>query len=404
MTQTPPPMPRPLLVLSTDGERLEWLRAALSVSATVVAVAAEQGEILEQISHVGARLLVADFESGEQLGPLLRAALAAYPDLTVLGLGKASNQRAVLAAMRAHAVDFLNLEGPPEEAAAIVSRIQARAWDQRTRRHGRLVVLLAGRPGAGASTLAATLGALLQRRGPKQDALLLDFGFPVGDGAVYLGIPAKLTFTEGVRNLARCDRTYLQAAIARHSSGLGLLPLFTDVRDLRTVKPADAYQFLGLLLSTYDLVIADLGAASIGEVGAYLLREADRVLLLSEQSVAGMMAAQRIAAVVQEKVGPTERNAMVVGRHDAQLGITPDYLADAVRMPLYGILPERRRPLLDAMNGGRLITDAAPRDPYVRAASRMAGRLAGELWGSEVPAAAPKSAWAAIWPWGGHKI
>jgi len=400
MNGTLPSVPRALLVLTSNTASLDWLREALSGTATVIAVAAEQGEVLEQISRVGARILIVDFENTGVYGPILNAASGAYPDLAILGLGRASNQQAVLAAMRAHAVDFLNLDGSPEEAAGIVARVQSGATDPRMRRHGRLLALLSGRPGSGTSTLAVTLGTLLaeQQKVARREALLLDFGQPVGDGATYLGTPAKLTFAEGVRNIARCDRTFLQSAIARHSSGLGLLPLFMEARDLRTVKLADAYQFLGLLLGVYDLVIADLGAAPDSEVSTYLLREADRILLLSEQSVAGMMAAQRVAVAVHKVLGSAERISLVVGRHDAQLGITPDYLAEAVQMPLLGTLPERRRPLLEAMNAGRLITETAPRDPYVRAVRRIAEGLSDELWESEIPAAS-RGARPIFWPW-----
>ncbi|WP_215844367.1 hypothetical protein HHS34_002290 [Acidithiobacillus montserratensis] len=262
-----------VLALCQRTECLAWMRLALDGMAIVLPVDLRPDEIIQAVGKSGASVLIADFGDQHPGTELFDQIRLSFPDLKVIGVGSLSDQQALLTAMRAQVVDYVEQESPVANLRKAVERVLAEIR-QRRLRTGRLVALCGG-IGAGSTTLTCNLATMLKAQQPHASVLILDFATPVGDAAVQLGIAPHISFAEAVRNLDRCDRTYLNTAIARSAGGIGVLPLFHEARDLRGLKIADAYQLLVLILSTYDLVIADLGGAAFSDLGQYLQQAAD---------------------------------------------------------------------------------------------------------------------------------
>ncbi|MHB1643965.1 MAG: pilus assembly protein CpaE [Acidithiobacillus sp.] len=375
-----------VLALSRRPECLAWIRHALDGLATVLPVNARQNEISAAIGQSGAALLIVDFGAeSDDYGTVFDSLHQAFPDLRLIGIAPVADQRVLLAAMRAQAVDFVQSGGAPEPLRMAVGRILSQTR-QRRARAGKLVVV-AGSVGSGCTTLACNLAASLSALHPQSAELLLDFGTPVGTAATYMGIAPRVAFAEAVRNLERCDKTYLDTAIAQNTRGLGVLPLFAAARDLRGLNLSEVFQMLAIILSMYHLVVADIGGAVFSEVSQYLLQAADEIVVVCDQSVAGILEGKKIAANLREKIGTRLQASVVVNHYEAALGVDAVHVGEALGLPLLGqgIVPERRLPLIQAMNGGTLAFDALPKDAYSRAVQQCAGLLAGRIWPDSNP-------------------
>lgn len=372
-----------ILVLTPDPARIAWLREALKAQAIVVDAQAERNALLQQINDEAVRMLVVDCGAASQkLAELAETVIDAYPNLVLVGMGGADDRDAMVTAMRLKAVDFIQFESANQSVVGQVSKllvdgpILAR---QRRRRSGKLLAIVSGHPGAGASTLAVNLAHLLSRAVNDLGTLLLDFGDPVGDCMTYLGLPAKLTFTEGLQNLARCDRQYLHNGIAQQH-GLAALPLFSESSEVRSIRPAEAFQFLGLLGSHYGLVVADLGGAENGLVSDYILRQADQILVVAEQSITSVLAVQSMLPRLKSVAHPDRPPGLIVNRYDPAVGLSSDYLSKTYALPIWAVLPERRAALLNAANSGQLVAEAASRDAWVKSMEKLIPRLGLAIW------------------------
>lgn len=368
------------LALCQRAECLAWMRQALEGMAVVLPVETRPDEIVQAVGKSGASLLIADFGDTRPDPEIFDQLRLSFPDLKVIGVGTLSDQQSLLAAMRAQVVDYVESESPVTTLRNAAERVFTEIR-QRRQRSGRLITLCGG-IGVGCTTIACNLTTLLKSQRPHASVLLLDFATPVGDTAVQMGVAPLISFAEAVRNLSRCDRTYLNTAIARTSDGVGVLPLFHEVRELRGLKLADAYQLLVLILSTYDLVIADVGGAAFSDLGQYLQQAADEILLVVDQSVGHILEGKKIAANLREKLGNHLHAHLLVNHFEPVLGVEAADVADELGLPLLenGILPERRIPLVQSMNHGKTLAQALPKDALVHALSTMTQQLQRKLW------------------------
>jgi pilus assembly protein CpaE len=210
----------------------------------------------------------------------------------------------------------------------------------------------------------------------QRQTALVDLGLPAGDALLYLDTPSEFDFVEAVRNLRRFDETFVHTALARHASGLALTALAPDLAALRTVSYASAVALLARLRAFFDQQIVDLGGFSNLEFVMQVAQAADEVWLVCDPAIAPLVSAVELLrelAAAQFDIG---RIGLVVTKYDARLGLTAKQIASRLALPLVGTLPSRRVPLLQAANQGKLLTDTAERDPYVRAVEALAERIA----------------------------
>lgn len=154
---------------------------------------------------------------------------------------------------------------------------------------GKIVTIVKTAGGAGATTLAANIGAMLASMVDGRVALV-DLDIQFGQVATALDVTPRMTVLDAVRAGARLDPTLLASTFALHDSGLHILaapdaitPLdaiseqFVDrlFRNLRTVAavsiievPAAWTQWIGEALDKSDLVIPVAEASVRSAAGA----------------------------------------------------------------------------------------------------------------------------------------
>ena len=85
-----------------------------------------------------------------------------------------------------------------------------------------MFVFLGAKGGCGVTTIASNFAlALAQESG--QNTLLIDFGLPLGDAAINLGMAAEYSTANALQDSNRLDANFLSGLLAKHSSGLNVL-------------------------------------------------------------------------------------------------------------------------------------------------------------------------------------
>lgn len=408
------------LFCSAHAGHGQWLSAALREEGVVLQEAGRPAQLQQRIGDLDPQVVLLDF-SGEPTGHaddppdggIAQAAELAQmlkrvaPKLPLVAVGSLVRADGMKAALRAGVHDFIDMHSTHEEALDVVRRVidhtPTVSVTTAPQRHGRFIVLLGARIGVGCSTLAAHLSQLGQEMSVGTDpdraektskaakanankddkfdssllghVALLDLGLPSGDGLLYLNTQSQFSFAEAVQNLRRFDETLVHTAVSHAPSGLAVLPLPLDLGDMRSVAAADALALTDRLRAFFDLIVADLGGFSNPAFVASLVRAADEVWLVVDQSVGAIVSLASMLRDLEEKSVERSHLHLVLNRYDPRYGMAADQIAKRFDVPLLATLPDRPLAMLSATNQGKLIIDTARSDPYVRALQPLVERL-----------------------------
>ncbi|TSP11170.1 response regulator [Cupriavidus campinensis] len=371
-----------LLNTARDDVR-HWLAGALAGLGTLVVEASSQEAVADQISALRPGLVFLDFTAPHAVAStrLAEQVPRLFPQVPLVAVGHATEPDTMLAALRAGVRDFIDLHGATTQAKAAVQRLMvpraALRADVRAvepARHGKVVAMLGARQGVGVTSAAVNLAAAVRQRGASE-VLLLDLGLPARDGALYLNIAPEIHFAEAVRNLRRFDQVFVRTALARHANGVSVLPLPGTLSELRDVSYSEALTLLDRLRAFFDLQVVDLGGFSNAEFMAQIVKAADAVVIVTEQSVGAIVSAVELVQELRKREIERDDLHLLVSRFDAQLGVDAAQVAERVGVASVSTLPERRGALLRAANRGAVLADDDAADPYVRALGTLMARL-----------------------------
>jgi secretion/DNA translocation related CpaE-like protein len=196
------------------------------------------------------------------------------------------------------------------------------------RRDGRVVAVVGGRGGAGATTLACALGLTSSRRG--FDTLLVD-GDPLG-GGIDLVFGAERE--AGVRwpDLSSSRGRIPAAALAQAVPRMCDLPVLScDRSDSSELSAAAVAAVLGAARRSHDLVVVDL-SRHLDAVAREVLAGAATTVLVVPAEVRAVAA----ASVVASRVAPLCRDLRLVVRGPAPAGLSAGEVQRALGLPLAG--------------------------------------------------------------------
>lgn len=336
--------------------------------------------LIQLVGSMGAGAVFIEYTEDRvaQAAELTSKLLAVYPRLWIVGFAQRADSPLIIEAMRSGARDFVELNAAPEVICRSVKQVLEHSPKLPAQSTGRMISLLGARPGVGTTTAAVHLALLMKQEiMPDEPVLLLDFGYPTGDAALYLDTRVNFNFCDAVRSLRRLDHALLNTAFANHKSGLSLLSLPQNLAELREIAPADAMTLLSLLKSYFKVIIVDLGGFAGTDLLLYALGVSDSTLLVSEQGIPSIFSARQLLGSLQERGMNTERIGLLTGKMDERIELTSKQLAQHLQLRSAGELPQRSDRMIACANQGRLLLDVYPGDPYVEVLRSLAARESG---------------------------
>ncbi|TCJ17977.1 hypothetical protein EZJ19_03470 [Parasulfuritortus cantonensis] len=367
-------------IVVTDNEtRFNELNDALKSIGTSVWLHWNTDLLAQLVGSLGTDIIFIDFigDNAEKAAELTRSLLVVYPRLWVVGFAHRADSGLILEAMRAGARDFVELQSPMD-AMRTVKSILEQSPSLPAQPSGKMITMLGARPGVGTTTAAMHLSLLLKQEYlPDQPVLLLDFGYPSGDAALYLDTKVAFNFCDAVRSLRRFDQALLNTAFAHHKSGLAIMSLPQNLAELRDITPTDAMTMLSLLKSYFKVVVVDLGGFAGLDLLLYALGISDHVHLVCEQTIPSVYSARQMLGNLRDRGFDAERIGMLTGKYDTRIDMAPAQIAENLQIRLDGHLPQRTEKMIACANIGKPLLEVAPNDPYLNALRGIATTLTG---------------------------
>ncbi|HEV2491853.1 MAG TPA: AAA family ATPase [Terriglobia bacterium] len=253
---------------------------------------------------------------------------------------------------------------------------------------GRVLAFVGAKGGCGVTTLTTHLGALLARV-HKQKTLLIDHHPRLGDVSFYLAVEnPKYHFSQLVQSTReRLDADYLQAFLARHPSGLDVLPSPDGSESTGTVSAEAVEHTLGFLKSQYDLVLVDC-PPGLSERNMALLNHCDQIYVVTVPEIPALRNVTRYVAHLEKHGYPAERVRLVLNRHSPRGRITDAAIERAVEMAIHWKVPNQYDDVITAINTGTPDT-LSTHSAFMRNLIRWAEAIIADKPTAPVPAAEP---------------
>jgi pilus assembly protein CpaE len=247
-----------------------------------------------------------------------------FPDQPIVVTARDVTVTQVRELMRLGVVDVLPHPWRPEDliAAFDLATRQRRAPHAAPERRGRVVSLLKGGRGVGASMLAVEGGSLLARTGAASGrrVALLDFDLQFGTCGIYLDLAGQASLADLLASPERLDRSLLQGAMAHHKSGLDVLLSPASIMPMDSVAPNFAAACVEIARQSYDLVIIDLPC--VWTAWSYeVLQRSDLMMLVTQLSVASVRHAGRQLETLRAQGLDSIPLKMVLNRHEGGWGL-----------------------------------------------------------------------------------
>lgn len=393
------PRIRVVIIAAADELDQPWiaaLHADTSVDVRALVGVVQHGIEAVQQAQPDVLLLDRPIAQAEQV---LQAVATAAPQTMCIALLAQQDMAAVRRLAAAGARDLVIKPIVPRELMASMRQVLTLAH---TRRHdaaatlleqprsasdGSVIVVFGSKGGVGTTTIATNLAVAL-RRVTSREVALADFSPQFGDVGVLLNLWSKHTLHDLAAQPGPIDDRLLDQALLLHSSGVDVL-LAPGEPGLRAELSATQVKaIVQALRARYAYVLID-GGALLDQTSTLLLRQADRVLLVTTPEVPALKnTRQTLEYLIGQSLLP-ERVALVLNRFPSVKGVTLHDVQQHVGHPVRANLPSDGLTVTYAVNMGVPVLECYPQSWIAQSLLKLAASLAGDPIETVMDAPAP---------------
>jgi len=368
-----------VLIVGADANTEAHLRKALQGMAQIITSAVRPEQVAEEVRrvHPGVVLVAVAPQLPQNFGYIYNVTAAGG---VVVVVSQSKDPDLILRAMRSGAREFV----VDTDVDEIQMAVRAQAKNTESSEEGSIITVFPAKGGMGATAIATNLAGAMQRKGLR--VCLIDLDLHLGDVPSFMDISSNTSISEILANLPRLDRDLLETSITKHSSGVAVLAQNGSMEDAEAITAADLSKLLLVLRKHYDRVVVD-GVRGFDEIALAALDVSQILLMVMTQDVPAIRNGQRCLEMFGRLGYDQQKVKLILNRYQKQSRITLEVIADTLKVPVTHTLANDFVSLIDAINRGVLLTDAAPRSKLTQDIADLVPIVAGGDVAVEKPAA-----------------
>lgn len=304
-----------------------------------------------------------------------------HPDLAVIVALRDANVALVRTLIRQGVVDVAQLPFSPDNLATqILDALSSQTERVRSGHLGTLFTVVQATGGCGATTAITHLAeALARTNAGSRGVCLIDLDLQGGDIAAYLGVEPKATVEPLIEAGGRLDAELMRSAVTETRYGFDVLAAPESIRPIDKIHADHLLAMLRMAQSMYDYVLVDLPPVWTNW-SLSVVQAADRIVLISDKSIAHLRQAKRRLRLFEEIDVPRSRVEVVVGRSERKLfgAIKADDVRDTLGGEMAGALASEPALLREAQDEGRLLSETHPKSRFVTDIAALAATMAAK--------------------------
>jgi pilus assembly protein CpaE len=278
----------------------------------------------------------------------------AAPAVSIFLVAPVVNSALILQAMHAGANEVM--AWPPADGAfedGVRRLSERRRASGGTTRESSVITFIGAKGGVGTTTLAVNCGVELA--GKKRRTAVLDLKPGLGDAALFLGVHSRHTVLDAIENAHRLDASLLDGLLAKHLSGLELLP-GSDQFHRPTGNDGEAIEtILRLLTDRCEYTVVDAGC-QVNASSRAALAASDMVGVVINPDVPSIRNARRLIECIAEMGFTGDRVRVLLNRAAEPYPIPFDEIEDALGTRVYLTIPSDYKSVATALNAGVPLT------------------------------------------------
>jgi pilus assembly protein CpaE len=320
------------------------------------------------------------------------------PDLALLAVSGKNDGQAILQALRSGAREFLTAPVQLEEMLTALQRLgrtrvngeASPGTNGVSHKESQVIAVVGSRGGVGCTSIGVNLGATLAQDRSRGVALV-DLDLALGDADIALDLVADHTLADIALNIDRLDMTFLRRSLAKHSTGLSLLPHPIQMEDASLIREEHLQRVISLLRASYTHLILDL-SKSFSPTDVTALRMADVILLVAQLELSSLRNVVRMLLTLSNEEAMAERIHIVLNRVGGESDISLRKAEETIGKPVFWQIPDDPKLLVEARNEGVPLVALAPKSKVQLSFNGLARALDGE----SAPVPEAKSGWGKI--------
>jgi len=297
-------------------------------------------------------ICIVDFDRDRRKAALAAEDIhSAAPDTAIFAVSSDAQPDLIIQAMRSGCSEYLLKPIGREQLLNAVARVGGRRKERTQPFRAQVLAFMGAKGGCGVTSLVTQLGALFSGSLSKK-TLILDLHSDFGDAGLYLGLTNhRYHFFELVENNDRLDSELLQSFLARHSSGLELIPAPEGNDQPRRILPGAVAQTLDFLRGRYDYILVDM-PPGLSDANLEMIRHCDHLHMVTVAEVSALRNVVRHLDYLTRKEIPRERFRVILNRHQKRSLIAESEIVKAISQKIYWKVPNQYAHVVKAINGG----------------------------------------------------
>lgn len=369
----------PAIIVSFDDEYAARFTRELEKICPTVHVSPLLRTLRSSVESLQPSIIIFDLQTikteDHTIFEIMESLNEAFPRARKIGLGHQNMPSQIISAMKAGACDFLDRDATPQEIRDTIAQQLRQVRSVRGERTGQVIALVGGRENEGESEIASNLAAHFASNRPKGDVLLLDLTLEASQLEIEFNVEVTYSVRDALEELLRLDKSALMQVLAKHSSGLRLLPLTTRNSNEDEISAQQLATLLSALRNFFGTIVINAGCLRDKYCQQYLLPLCDRVLIVCTQTLGSIRAAREIIPPQDAESADEETFGLIVCKYDPDIELMPDQIAVRLGISVAGTLPPAWVSLANSHNIGVPLVLSSPGHRYARAIRDLAARL-----------------------------
>jgi pilus assembly protein CpaE len=316
------------------------------------------------------------------------------PSVQIIIMSVQSDPNYLRRAMMAGARDFLTKPFGGDELVAAIRRVH----DKRPQRvavppprsvnkdgdsgsgveqsEGNILAVFSPKGGAGCTTIAINTAVSLAKQNFR--TVLVDGSLQFGDVEVMLHMKPMTSIVDVSDQNTELDSDLISSVVQLHRSGVHVLLAPPRPEMAEEVNEKSIKRLLEALRFNYDFVIVDT-SSYLTEVSLAILDIADRVILVTQQSLPSLKSIKRFFDLSDNLEYEKGKVWLVVNRASTKQGIQVKNIGDALKQPIVETIPEDIIANVAADQGVPLVSGANKKRPISLAIIKLSEHIVQEL-------------------------
>jgi len=341
------------------------------------------GSLNSVASERGCNICLIDVASNSEHALLLAAECS--PGIPVVALNTRNDADLILRCLRRGACEFL-ADPTPEQLRAVMERLSRLRSPLEQPKPSTVYCVVPGKPGCGASTLAAHLAIEIKRSGAAR-VLLVDTDVQAGAIAFLLKLKPDFHLGDAIRDRGRLDAD-LWSRLAVPCHGIDVLLAPDNPAAPVEISRQIAMELLAFWRGHYDAIVLDTAGAQAG--AAELARLSGEILLVTTNELVALHATRRSIEYLEQNAIERSGLRLIVNRYTPATGLKRDEVETALKLEPFALLANEYELVQEAVLEGRPM---ASNSRFGRSIHALAGRLIGKT-----APARKRSAWFGLLP------